>query len=239
MESNFDQACLRIYLSLLCEKHKNATTSNKELQIILFGHLAKVYKMDMLDPLDKPPNILKTVVRVCEHIHSFLKENSSIIHLACANSLVEILDNCFPPVKEDKLSLSLIFYEPLAAIINGGFDMIGQLAASVCIQKLLEHLIANNHELLYDFLCPKFVQLFYKTKCDNPDFIICLELIIKHSSLKYVTQYIWEVVQKCIRIIENNDTQTYLRKIEACNLLKLIAIHLSDVADLIFGYMHR
>ncbi len=30
-----------------------------------------------------------------------------------------------------------------------------------------------------------------------------------------------------------------MKKIYACNLLKLIAIHLKDVADLIMGYMHR
>ena len=150
---------MRIYLSLICEKHKNATTSNKELQVLLFGHLAKVYKTEMLDPLDKPPNLLKTVVRVCENIHSFLKENSSLIHLACANSLVDILDSCFVS-KEDKLSLSLIFYEPLAAIINGGFDRLGQLAASLCIQKLFEYLIDKKHMNFYEFLCPKFIQLF-------------------------------------------------------------------------------
>lgn len=117
---------------MLCEKHKNSTTANKELQILLFGHLAKVYKSELLDPLDKPANLLKTVVRICENIHSFLKENSTLIHLSCANSLIEILDNCFKQ-KEDKLSLSLIFYEPMAAIINGGYDMIGQLGASLCI----------------------------------------------------------------------------------------------------------
>lgn len=92
--------------------------------MLLFGYLAKIYKTDMLDPLDRPPNLLKTVVRVCEHIHTFLKENSGLIHMACANSLIEILDNCFVN-KEDKLSLSLIFYEPLAAVINGGYDKMG------------------------------------------------------------------------------------------------------------------
>ena len=76
----------------------------------------------MLDPLDKPPNLLKTIVRVCENIHSFLKENSTVIHVACANSLVDILENCFSPNNNDKMTLSLIFYEPLAAVINGGFD---------------------------------------------------------------------------------------------------------------------
>jgi hypothetical protein len=87
----------------------------------LFGQLARVFKTQLLDPLDKPPNLIKTVVRVCEKIHSFMKESSSVIHLACANSLVDILDNCFVS-KEDKLSLSLIFYEPMAVVINGGMD---------------------------------------------------------------------------------------------------------------------
>jgi hypothetical protein len=116
-----DPACLRIYLSLLCEKHKNSTTSNKELQIVLFGHLAKVYKGQLLDPLDKPPNLMKTVVRVCENIHSYMKEPSPVIHQAIAHSLVDILEHCFTS-KEDKLSLSLIFYEPMAVVINGGID---------------------------------------------------------------------------------------------------------------------
>jgi hypothetical protein len=86
--------------------------------------LAITYKNELLDPLDKPPNLLKTIVRVCESIHSNLKENSSLIHLACANSLLDVYENCFPS-KEDKLTLSLIFYEPLAAVISGGYDKMG------------------------------------------------------------------------------------------------------------------
>ena len=85
------------------------------------------------------------MVRVCENIHSFMKESSTLIHLACANSLIEILENCFAS-KEDKLSLSLIFYEPMAVVISGGLDILGQLAASMCIMKLLEYLIQNKHD---------------------------------------------------------------------------------------------
>ena len=121
IEMNNDPSCLRIYLSLLCEKHKNSTTANKESQILLFGHLAQVYRAQLLDPLDKPPNLMKTVVRVCENIHSYLRESSSAIHQACAQSLVDVLDACFVS-KDDKLSLSLIFYEPMAVVINSGHD---------------------------------------------------------------------------------------------------------------------
>ncbi len=67
-----------------------------------------------------------------------------------------------------------------------------------------------------------------------------MTLVIEHSSLKYISNQVWEVVQKLLKTLDQtNDTQNYLRKIDACNLLRLIAIKLKDVADLIFGYMHR
>lgn len=62
--------------------------------------------------------------------------------------------------------------------------------------------------------------------------------VIESTSLQYITECLNDVIAKCIRIIETNDTQSYLRKIEACNLLKLIAFKLKDTADLVIGYMH-
>ena len=106
----------------------------------------------MLDPLDKPPNLIKTVVRVCENIHGFIREASPLIHLACANSLVDVLDNCFPS-KEDKLSLSLIFYEPMAVVINGGLDILGQMGAATCLMKLLNTLYEANRTTCLTSLC--------------------------------------------------------------------------------------
>ena len=50
-----------------------------------------------------------------------LQENSTIIHHACAHSLLEVFEYCMPN-KEDKLIVSLVFYEPLAAVISGGSD---------------------------------------------------------------------------------------------------------------------
>lgn len=173
IKENNDPSSLRIYLSLLCEKHKNSTTSNKEMQVRLFGHLATVYKGQMLDPLDKPPNLMKTVVRVCESIHSYMKEPSPSVHQAIASALIEILENCFSN-KEDKLSLSLIFYEPMAVVINGGLDQIGQLAAATCISHLLDYLIQKGHGQLFDFIVPKLVTLYHKCKCENEELTLCL-----------------------------------------------------------------
>jgi hypothetical protein len=88
IKANHTAKHLRIYLALLCEKHKTANTTNKELIVLLFGKLAEVYETTLLDPLDKPPNLIKTVVRIVEEITTYLKENSSMIHNACAHSLV-------------------------------------------------------------------------------------------------------------------------------------------------------
>jgi hypothetical protein len=49
----------------------------------------------------------------------------------------------------------------MAVVINGGLDQIGQMGAAMCIQKLLEYLIASKHEALLEFVVPKLVQLFY------------------------------------------------------------------------------
>lgn len=63
----------------------------------------------------------------------------------------------------------------------------GQLAASLCLDKLFEYLIQHNYGTLYEFLSPKLIQLFIKSKCDHPEFIACVTRIIKYSSLKHVT----------------------------------------------------
>lgn len=88
IKDNHTTRHLRVYLSLLCEKHKSANTVNKELIVLLFGTIAEVYETNLLDPLDKPPNLIKTIVRMVEELTTYLKENSSMIHKACAHSLV-------------------------------------------------------------------------------------------------------------------------------------------------------
>jgi hypothetical protein len=62
----------------------------------LFGFLAKCFKDNMKDPLDRPPSLIKTVRRIIEAIHSFFKENSHLVWRGCAISLIDIMENCFP-----------------------------------------------------------------------------------------------------------------------------------------------
>lgn len=98
---------------MLCEKHKTANTSNKELIVVLFGTIARVYQTNLLDPLDRPPNLIKSIMRICDEVTIYLKENSSVIHKACGLTWVQLFEQCMPN-KEEKQHVSLIFYQPLA-----------------------------------------------------------------------------------------------------------------------------
>lgn len=62
----------------------------------MFGFVAKCFKTEMLDPIDKPPSLVKTVQRIQDSIYSFLKEDSKMVWKGCSVSLVDILESCFP-----------------------------------------------------------------------------------------------------------------------------------------------
>ena len=56
---------LRLYLSQLCVQTNTLKIQrNKELQVLLLGHVASTFQTSMLDPIDKPPSICKTISRV-------------------------------------------------------------------------------------------------------------------------------------------------------------------------------
>jgi hypothetical protein len=57
------------------------------------------------------------------------------------------------------------------------------MASSLCLEKLFEYLIKNKHTVLFDFLCPKFVQLYIKSRCDTPELTGCMAKIIDETSL--------------------------------------------------------
>jgi hypothetical protein len=70
----------------------------------MFGFLAKCFKTDLKDPMDKPPSMIKTIQRIQETIHSFLKENSKLVWRGSALSLQEILESCFVDKTEPVLN---------------------------------------------------------------------------------------------------------------------------------------
>lgn len=63
-----------------------------------------------------------------------------------------------------------------------------------------------------------------------------MTIIIENSSLNYVSPYIWDIVSKCLKIIDKpHDPHSYLSKLECLSLLRLLALKLQSSADLLFG----
>jgi len=118
--------------------------------------LAEIFQDNLIDPIDKPPSIIKTVLRLVEIVIKFLNSmgNSSIIHQASSEALVKLYRNCIP--KDNSSTIILIFYEPFAAIISGGTSKIAQLGASICLRYLMSEF---SNEILCS-LFPKFTFLF-------------------------------------------------------------------------------
>ncbi len=130
------------------------------MQVLLFGYLSEIYGSNLLDPLDKEPTLVKTIIRICEMIHKYLQENSSIVHHACAHSLIQIYEKCMP--KDSVQTITLIFYEPLSCIIIGGANKMAQMAASHCIlQFILAHFDSKKTvNPLLEYIFPKFLNIF-------------------------------------------------------------------------------
>ncbi len=66
---------MRVWISALSENLKTVSKAygKKEMEILLIGYIAELYKKNLLDPLDKPPNLLKTCIRLYEILVSCLK----------------------------------------------------------------------------------------------------------------------------------------------------------------------
>jgi len=64
---------LRIYLNSLSTNYTTCSLAAKEIQAVLLGYIASVFQEQLLDSLDKPKNILKTVARICDILLNYLK----------------------------------------------------------------------------------------------------------------------------------------------------------------------
>mgnify|MGYP001002245558 CR=1 FL=1 len=73
ISSNTTPQDLRIFLSILCDQKRNLNSTIKEMEVLVFGYIALVFKDNLLDPLDKPPNLVRSVVRMVEAVHSYFK----------------------------------------------------------------------------------------------------------------------------------------------------------------------
>ena len=117
IKENASDKSLRIYLNSLMTFNSNSITA-KEKITYLFGFIGNIYKSNLLDPLDNPKSLIKTINRIICYIRNkILKNNFYKIHKVASNSIIEILNKCMD--KNDKENLNKIFIEPfILAIIN-------------------------------------------------------------------------------------------------------------------------
>lgn len=69
---NHTPQALRVYLGQLGEGHQSLGAGGKELHVLLLGHVAKTCREEMVDPIDKPASLEKTVARVCSIVRKYL-----------------------------------------------------------------------------------------------------------------------------------------------------------------------
>jgi len=87
-----------------------------------------------------------------------------------------------------------------------------------------------------NYLCPKIIGLFLRSRCEYCDFIKTLIVLLDACGIKYFVGCLTEIFHKVCKIVGDQSTQNYLNKIEACKLLELLAFKLHSVADLVIGY---
>ena len=58
ISNNHSNENLRVYISCLSTYCRNATVIGMEIYALLYGFISGVYKENLMDPIDKPPNII-------------------------------------------------------------------------------------------------------------------------------------------------------------------------------------
>jgi hypothetical protein len=240
---------LRVYISLLSIYYENCTQSAKEIQVLLLGYISSVYRENLIDPLDKPPNLVKTVVRVTEIIQNYLKENSIVIHKACSLSLQELFDNCMP--KDDTNGIILIFFDPLISIITSGSHKMSQTGAGVCLAEFITHLGRERGSKKQPYenfeknnmkpdptlitISEKIINMTIKTKIENQYIFEAFLNLLENLPFDNFINHLKEIYERLVFTLNNSKT-SYQTKIVCLNIFTFIAKNLKNVVNLIIGY---
>ena len=116
-----DRQALRVFMGALTDKsllQGNPKAMAVAFHASMFGQLAKNFKQNFVDPLDKPGKRTKTFERVLsfftQHVftHRIVGQDKEIVDNGCAISMIEILTHVFPeflqPAEEQNLTSHFI-----------------------------------------------------------------------------------------------------------------------------------
>lgn len=233
---------LRSYLSALGSynsKTSNISQGAKELQCLLYGYIASVYKDNLYDTIDTPPNLIKTINRMLSQLrNSYLNEQSYIIHKACSHSYCELLIQSMP--KDDLRSVIVIFFEPLLGLIATGNSQHIQNGAAICLCDLIECIgrgeCGNDMITLLDMISDKIITQLLKGPINNNNFVIdALYQLMMYANFENFTLFLKELYDRLTAII-NSKGISYQGKISVLNVFGLIAEKVSSMSDIAIGY---
>ena len=240
-----NQKILRHYISSLKINQKSQNISNiaKEAQAMIPGILAQEYKNNLYDPLDNPPNLIKTIERLLTQLKDGYLLSNNQIQNAVAESYIKILIYSMP--KEDISLIFLVFFEPLINIINSGVNILIQQGAALVIYKLIEF-ISNKNEIfsegmkLLEIVTKKYLNNFLKgTPLDNHYAVDSLYLLMTLVKFDIFNEKLKDLYNKLINYLKYKEFN-YLLKISVLKIFELIADNLlSSDTDKIIGYFQE
>ena len=240
ISSNSSQSALRVYIGALSSYNNNSNQTAKEILALLYGYIATIYKESLMDPLDKPPNIIKTINRLLTHIRNFyLSENSYVVHKASSHSILDIYDCCMP--KDNIKSINILFIEPLVSLIASGKSKFSQDGAAICLADFIYHLGKGNTEInskLLSTLDDKIISLVNKNSLDVPYVFEALFNLMQFLPFETFTNNLKEIYDRTLGVLCKANAGKYntLTKINCLNILGLIAQKCKGIADISIGY---
>ena len=102
---------LRSFMATLKSLKPNSNSATKEHEILVISILAQSFKEKLLDPLDKPPSLLKACFRLVEVLLGYFADRSPTVQRACARALLDVTTHCLSGQGLD--SVFQIVYSPL------------------------------------------------------------------------------------------------------------------------------
>jgi hypothetical protein len=79
--------------------------------VLVVSILAITFKAQLIDPVDKPPSVLKTVFRLVEVLHGYFADRSATVQQACARALLDLSTYCL--INQETDAIYSIIYSPL------------------------------------------------------------------------------------------------------------------------------
>ena len=240
--NNHSNENLRVYISCLSTYCRNATVFGMEIYALLYGYISGVYKENLMDPIDNPPNIIKTINRILSHIRQYyLSSNSYMVHKSSSRSICDIYDNCMP--KDNIKSIYMIFFEPLFEILSNGTEKSIQEGAAICLMDFIYHLGENRkknniNKKILDTIDDKIISLCTKSSLDNPYLFEALYNLINFNKIENYSNHLKEIYDRFIFILckTNQNKYNYLMKLNCLKILNLIGNKIRNIADISIGY---